>query len=369
MSGATAGAQVGHTAPRRSRIRIRQVVGPLVSLALIVAVFGVFLPQFTSLSSVWATVRSMTFWELATLGVAAVWNLATYWLVMVATMPGLTYRQAAVVTEASTAVANTVPGGGAVGIALSYSMYSSWGFSRSRSSVSLLVAGLWNNFAKLGMPVLALALLAFSGSPSGGRVIAGLLGVAALTLALLAFGMLLHSDGAARRLGLTAGSVASRLLRLLHRPPVRGWELATTKFRSRTALLLSARWAWITFVTLVSHVSLFVVLLLALRHVGVSERQVSWIEVLAVFAFARLLTAIPITPGGLGVVEVALITSLSAAGGQRSQVAAAVLIFRALTYVLPIPLGLAAYVFWRRNKTWRRPPNGAPRTQLVPEST
>lgn len=124
----------------------------------------------------------------------------------------------------------------------------------------------------------------------------------------------------------------------------------------------------LTLATLVSHLSLFLVLLLALRHIGVSNREVSWAEALAVFAFARLVTAIPITPGGIGIVEVALIAGLSAAGGARPQVAAAVLVFRALTYVLPIPLGLGAYVFWRRNSSWRRAPNAAPRTELVPES-
>ena len=66
-------------------------------------------------------------------------------------------------------------------------------------------------------------------------------------------------------------------------------------------------------------------------------------EALAVFAFARLLTAIPFTPGGLGIIEVALITGLAASGGARAEVAAAVLIFRALTYVLPIPVGLGTY--------------------------
>jgi len=109
------------------------------------------------------------------------------------------------------------------------------------------------------------------------------------------------------------------------------------------------------------------VLLVALRFLGVSDAQVGWAEVLAVFAFARLLTALPFTPGGLGVIELALITGLSAAGGARADVAAAVLVFRALTYVLPIPLGAVAYVFWRRNKSWRRPPGGAPRTELVAE--
>jgi uncharacterized membrane protein YbhN (UPF0104 family) len=53
-----------------------------------------------------------------------------------------------------------------------------------------------------------------------------------------------------------------------------------------------------------------VVLLVCLRDVGVSNAQVGWAEVLAVFAFARLVTAIPITPGGAGLVEAALIAGL-----------------------------------------------------------
>jgi uncharacterized membrane protein YbhN (UPF0104 family) len=45
-----------------------------------------------------------------------------------------------------------------------------------------------------------------------------------------------------------------------------------------------------------------------------------------------------------------------------------VLIFRGLTYVLPILLGVIAYLFWRHDKSWRRAPNSAPRTDLVPEA-
>jgi putative heme transporter len=348
--------------------RLRSVLSVAISLALVVAVFWFFLPQFTSLSEVWASIRAMSWLEVTTLAVAAVWNLVTYLLVNVSTMPGLRFAQAGVAAEASTAVSNTVPGGGAIGIGLNYAMFSSWGFSRSRTSVSLLVSGVFNNFAKLALPVLALALVALRGSPSSGRVVAGLLGIAALVAAVVLFGLLLHSDRSATRLGLAAGRVATALRRPFGRPPVRGWELATTKFRNRTVVLLRARWHLIALVTLVSHVSLYLVLLLALRFAGVSEADVSWVEVLAVFAFARLVTAIPLSPGGLGIVEVALITGLAAAGGARPAVAAAVLIFRALTYVLPIPLGLAAYILWRRNRSWRRAPNTAPRTALVPES-
>jgi uncharacterized membrane protein YbhN (UPF0104 family) len=346
----------------------RRVLGPLLSVALVVAVFVWFIPQFTSVSDVWTSVRGMSWIEVGVLVLAALWNLATYQFVMIATMPGLTLRQATVSTETTTAVSNTVLGGAAISLGLTYAMNSSWGFSRSRTSVSLLVSGLWNNFAKLGLPVLALVLLAFSSPPTPGRLVAGLAGLAALIGAVVVLGMLLRSREAAARIGTTAARAASAVRRLLGRGPVKGWDRATMKFRDRTVLLLRARWHWITLATVVSHLSLFLVLLMALRFVGVGPDQVSLPEALAVFAFARLLTAIPFTPGGLGVVELALITGLAAAGGTRASVAAAVLTFRALTYVLPIPIGLATYVFWRRNRSWRREPNAAPRTELVPES-
>jgi uncharacterized protein (TIRG00374 family) len=353
---------------RQQRPLWRRVLGPLLSVALLVAVFVWFLPQFTSLSDVWASVRSMTWTEVTILLLAALWNLATYQFVVVSTMPGLTFRQATVSTETTTAVSNTVLGGAAIALGLTYAMNSSWGFSRSRTSVSLLVSGLFNNFAKLGLPVLALALLLFDSQPSTGRVLAGLAGVAGLVVAVVGLWALMRSRESAAHLGRVMGRWASAIIRLFGRPPVQGWDKATTKFRDRTALLLHARWHWITLATLVSHLSLFVVLLLALRFVGVDSAEVAWVEALAVFAFARLLTAIPFTPGGLGVVELALITGLAAAGGPRAMVAAAVLIFRALTYVLPIPLGLVTYVIWQRNRSWRRPANSAPRTELVPET-
>jgi putative heme transporter len=352
--------------PRRSGWR--RWLGPALSLALIAAVFFWFLPQFTSISAVWTSIRAMSWVQVAVLLVAALWNLATYQILMVTTTPGLTFGQATVSTEATTAVSNTVVGGAAIAVGLTYAMNTSWGFSRSRTSVSLLISGLWNNFLKLGLPVVAIVLLAFTGTPTTGRLIAGLLGVAAMVAAVVVLGMLLRSEAAAARIGNGAARVATALRRMFGRGPATGWDRATTKFRRRTILLLRARWHWITLATLVSHLSLFVVLMLALRFVGVGADQVSVAEALAVFAFARLLTAIPFTPGGLGVIELALITGLSAAGGPRALVAAAVLIFRALTFVLPIPIGLGTYVFWRRNRSWRREPNTAPRTELVPES-
>lgn len=129
------------------------------------------------------------------------------------------------------------------------------------------------------------------------------------------------------------------------------------KFRSRVIGLVRHRWLSLTIWTIISHLSLYAVLLTSLRQIGVSDDEVSWTQVLAVFAFARLLTAIPLTPGGLGVIELALIGGLDAAGGGHVEVVGAVLLFRLLTYVVPIPFGLITYLFWRRNTSWH---NSAP---------
>jgi putative heme transporter len=358
------GMRASQRAPER---RLKQLVGGAVSVAVVVGVFWFFLPQFTDVSEVWSTIRGMTSLEVATLLLAAALNLVSYGWVMTASTPGLTFRQALVVTESSTALANTLPGGAAIGIATSCAMWASWGFSRSRMTVSLLVSGLWNNFVKLGMPLVALAALAVRGDASAGRLVAAAAGVAGLVGAVAVLVSMLRSESAAVRTGLVAARLVNAVRRPLGLRAVQGWEHATAKFRRRTVLLLRARWLRLTLATAASHLLLFTVLLLSLRHVGVAEHEVSWVEVLAVFAFARLVTAVPITPGGVGIVELALIAGLVTAGGPRVEVVAAVLVHRTLTYVLPIPLGLATWLVWRGNHSWRRAPGAAPRTDLVPE--
>ncbi len=81
-----------------------------------------------------------------------------------------------------TQVTNTVPAGSAIGIGMTYVMLGQWGYSRSRASVAVLVSGVWNSFVKLGLPVLALALVALQGGASGTRVMLALLGLSSGTI-------------------------------------------------------------------------------------------------------------------------------------------------------------------------------------------
>jgi uncharacterized protein (TIRG00374 family) len=336
------------SAAARLRSRARLVVQGVLPLVLVVVIFR-YLLDGIDLAEVWAEIAAMTPLELAGLLAIVAWNLATYALVPVAA--GLSSWRIMMVTQAATAVANTLPTvGPAIGTGLTYRMLGSWGYSRSRATTAMLVSGVWNSLVKLGLPVLALALLALKGSASPQRISAALVGIAGLAATITVFALLLRSQQLAHRFGLVAARVASWLLQRVGRPPVASWELATTKFRARTLALLQGRWVPITAATLVSHLSLYLVLLVSLRQVGVSDAEVAWAQALAVFAFARLATAVPFTPGGAGVVEAVLIAGLVAAGGDREQVTAAVLVYRALTWALPILIGVGCWLWWHQSQ-------------------
>jgi uncharacterized membrane protein YbhN (UPF0104 family) len=317
-----------------------------VSIAVVLAILWAA-RTLVDWSQVWAAILDMSWLEITTLVVAAGWNIATYLFVMMAAMPGLTYREAFLVGQSSTAVAATIPAGSALGVGMTYAMYSSMGHSGPAIALATVLTGIWNNFVKLGLPVVAFAILAVMGDATGVEMSAALFGLGLLAAAVVVFALILRSDALATRVGDAMLRVAAPLLRLARRDTDRRWGEATVRFRRQTIGLLASRWHVLTAATVVSHLSLYLVLLLALRHMDVSDAMVGWAQVLGVFALTRLLTVVPVTPGGLGLVELALTTGLVVAGGPEPRVVAAVLIFRFLTLFVQVPIGAASYVWWR----------------------
>lgn len=344
-------AAIARSAPGARR---KRVIQGLLALAIVVAAFAFGLPKIADFSDVWKELRAMTGLELASISAIAIWNIATYWFVVLASLPGANIWQVIKVVSTSTAVSNSMPGGGAIGVGVTYGMYSNYGFKKADVSLSILVTGLWNNFVKLGMPVIALALLAISGDATSALLLASLIGVGMLIGAVVLFTLTLKSERAAHGVGRGLARAVSKVRGPFGKDPVTGWDEGFARFRSDAIGLLRTRWLWLTAATLVSHLSLYLVLLLSLRHVGVSGSEVTWVEVLAAFSFIRLITALPVTPGGVGVVELGATAALVAAGGDRAAVVAAVLVYRALTYLLPIPLGLLTYLRWQQHSGRRR---------------
>ena len=114
------------------------------------------------------------------------------------------------------------------------------------------------------------------------------------------------------------------------------------RFRSETIDLLRRRWHVLTIATIVSQLAVFVVLVVALRAVGVTRSQVSVVEAFAAWSLTRVLGSIPITPGGFGIEESALSGALVGFGADDAAAVAATLIYRFLTVVPILLLGLLA---------------------------
>ena len=168
------------------------------------------------------------------------------------------------------------------------------------------------------------------------------------------------------RIGNALARVVSWFRRLLRKPPVTGWGDGAARFRRDTITLVKYRWIRLTLFTVLSQLALFFVLLLSLRHMGVSEHEVSTAEAFAVFAFSRLLSAVPITPGGVGFIDLGYIGGLTAFDTlEKAQIVAAVLLFRALTFGIQIPIGGFTYIVWRVKSDWRRPADVAAQRERV----
>jgi uncharacterized protein (TIRG00374 family) len=223
------------------------------------------------------------------------------------------------------------------------------------------VTGIWNIFTKLALPMLALVFLALSGHLTTTYILAAIFGVIVLSVAVGLFALLFRSEAFAIRIGNWMGRVASWFRRLLHKPPVTTWGDGAARFRRDTIVLVRHRWLRLSLATVLSQVALFFVLLLSLRALGVSEQEVSTAEGFAVYAFSRLLSAVPITPGGVGLIDLGYIGGLTAFGGEEKAdaIVAAVLLFRALTYGIQIPIGGFTYIVWRVKSDWRRPADAA----------
>ena len=247
------------------------------SIGLGVAVFVFVLPQIADLSEVWKQIQDMTGLEIVVLDRSRP-DLEPRDLLDPdrdlhpgpALDPGDRRHRVD-----DRGVEHGAGGRGGVGRPL-LTRCSGRGDSRSPGSrVSAIVSGIWNNFAKLAH--------AHRGGldPRARRVAPAVVAVlSALHRVRCAHrrdrDLRAHpaqrgvrgEDRESSRAGSCRGCAA-----VIRKGPVAGYDLAVVKFRSRVIGLVSHRWAALTFWTIVGHLSLYAVLLVALRQIGVSERR------------------------------------------------------------------------------------------------
>jgi putative heme transporter len=333
-----------------SRVRRhgKRLLGGALGVGVIALFFLVLLPRIASYRDVLDVIARLTWVDALALLVAVVINVVTFAPPWMAALPGLGFWNALVVTQAATAASSIVPGGEAVGIGVSVGMLRKWAFRREDVALATILVTIWNVFAKIGFPLLAVGLLTIEGGADD--TLSLLAPIAFVVLVVLAGFVVaaLWSPRQAHRLGGIAGRLATPLLRLLRRQPPVEWGESVVRFRSRAIRLLRRRGVWLTLATAVGHLSTFALLLVILRALGVTSDEIDTIEAFAAWSLVRLLTVIPITPGGLGIIELGLTTALLAFGGDNADVVAAVLLYRLLTWLPTLAVGLPSALIWRR---------------------
>lgn len=343
-------AAAGAPKSKGTRGRVLRLVG---ALALAVVLLGYVFPRVagTTVSDVRAAFTAVSGRDAALL--LAVWaaGLFTHSFVLTGALPGLTRARALTLNLTGSAVANTLPFGGAAGMSMNYVMIRAWGVESAGFAAFTLVTNLWVVLMKLAMPVLALAALWATGGPislaTRWTALASLIAFA-LVLVVVA-GALVSRRTAARAAALVSPGVAA-IARVFGRrlDPVQVDDAVLT-CRDTVATVLKRRWGQMSF-GMVGYGFLQVLLLWASLHaVGV---HLSPAVVLAGFAVDRVMTLAVITPGAVGFAEAGTAAALVALGGSPGAVAAAVLLYRGFTFALEIPVGGTWLAAWLLRRRW-----------------
>ena len=342
------------SSPRVGKRTRRRLLGGGFAIAVIVAVFVFFLPRIADYRQVWDVLQDISGRDAFFLTAATLLNIVTFAPPWMAALPGLGFRRALVLSQAATALSIVSPAGAAVGMAASYSMLRSWGYEAAPVGLAVAVTGIWNQFANLTFPIVGLALLTSVNERHPALQTAALVGLAVLVVAVGAFALALSSERRAVQVGNVAARLMSRARRLVRKGPVPWGGGSLAQFRRRALELLSRRWHVITAATLAGHLTVFLVLLACLHAVGVGSAQVTVIEAFAAWSLVRILGALPFTPAGLGVVELGLTGALVAFGASNADAVAATLLYRALTVLPTLGLGLLAAATWRTHHPGER---------------
>ena len=328
---------------RTDRSRVRRLLQAGIGLGLAVALLVWGLPYFghTTWADIWEVLTRVRWTTAAVLIGGLVLGLYCYTFTLTGSMRGLKHWQALIVNVAGSAVGNLLPAGGAAGLAATYTICRSWGFSRRAISTSAIVTGVWNVMARVALPVIAILGLLSGRDPDVPRSLqdAAIGGAATGGLLLAAFVAVIASERAAVAIGHAVDVVVGRLF---HRRTMTVQALVVD-LRHRINDVVRHGWLSMT-LGLVGYFGAYYVVFLLCMHA--TDVDLPYGQLFAAFAIGRLLTAVGVTPGGLGVTESATIIALVGWGSGNAEAAAGAVLFSVFTHFMEIPLGALGWLAW-----------------------
>ena len=324
----------------------RQLALPLLLLA---AVFVVALPRIVDYRAVALAIASLDPRDVLLLAgatcLAYVANAAPQRILV----RELSWRHAVGADLAGRAVASTIPG--PTDLATRLLLYRQWAIPLDKASAGLVIGGLLETVSSLVLPLIAVVVVVVTGGAieRAGAMLAAI-GVIVLGLFTVVFVAIVRSERLARRIGDWLARATGWVFARLRRPPPTGVSNAVMDLRSELHDILNRDGLEAYGAAVLAKLAWFVVLMVSLRACGVGPEVISPATVLATMAVVSFVALVPITPGAIGVSEVAYIALLTTAidPAYAAQVAAAVLLYRVAQWLIPIPLGWALFIVMRR---------------------
>jgi uncharacterized protein (TIRG00374 family) len=328
----------------------RAIVGrAAVLVGIVVVVFGILLPRLVDYEAVRAAVAALTPWQVAMLGVtsfaAYVASSAPYRLLV----PGLSWRRAVASDLAARAVVSTVPG--PTDAATRFVLYRQWSIPTEAASAGIGLAALFETLSCFALPAIALpGLIVLDHATRSQGIVLALIGLAVLAAAAVLLVSLGRSEDLARRIGGWLDTLATRIWTLFRKTPPTGIVQRMLDLRERSNAMLTRQGLPAFGAAVISKLAWFVVLEVALWAVGIGPEVLPPATVLAAMAVVGMVSLLPITPGAVGVAEVAYIGILSGVAGPgfAGQLTAAVSLFRIAQWFAPIPIGWVLLIVMRR---------------------
>jgi len=301
----------------------------MLSISLAVVLLAFFLPHALGIGwrDLTRQIEAIPFWDVMCLfGVWAA-GLWLHTIVLRRALPGLSHRRAFALNLGGSSVSNVLPFGGAAGIGLNYAMLRSWGYNRVQITAFATVSNLVVALVKVAIAITGIIALSFMPD------IASQLSRPTSPGAIAVFASL----GV-----LIAGSTTWYLRwgRGRLRGPLAAW---IGQFWEQCSHVLRRGWRGLALGGL-GYPALQVVLLWSC--LVALQVDVAFGAVLAAYAVERMLTLVPITPGGVGVVETAATAVLVGFGADPVGAAAGVVLFRVFSYLIEIPLGAVVAATW-----------------------
>lgn len=333
--------------------RRRQIVKVLFRIVLVVGAlafsFWVLAKTFDDLdaAAIMDAVRNLEDADLISLGAMWVLWVGAQGLLTASLVPDLPVRRGVVAFLGPAAVASIVPGPS--DLPIRHRMLTSWGRSGAEATLAVAAGGIFSIGIKLVLPVIAALGLVVSDAPLSSTLQTVVSICLVVGLCAVVFVFVLGSEHRTEQAGRLIAPVWSRALRLLRKPIPADLPTQLVDARANAVQTLRGRWLVATWATVLTSASRFALLLMCLRFTGISQADLQWSEIFVVFALVQGLTVFPITAGDAGVSEIAYIGLLTTAAGSGfvNQITAAVLVFRVITWLLIIPVGLGTLGFWK----------------------